>query len=202
LHALLRTAEGNLSQALFGYNHSWAYVSDVLARARADAGLTEDELAAPIDDSTAAVGCADGALDLPVGPADLRTAERVSSPRAFRVLPTWTPAGGRGPGAVDARLYDDVLWILRRYRLRVSAAREAGHRTHGDGTAVDLVPANGGTQPVWDASAGRLAHDWDSALLDRRGHARPAYAALRRWLARSAKAGARGGRRVLCNPSG
>jgi hypothetical protein len=51
-----------------------------------------------------------------------------------------------------------VLWILRRYRLRITAAREAGHRTHGDGTAVDLVPADGTTQPVWDASAGRLAH--------------------------------------------
>ena len=66
---------------------------------------------------------------------------------------------GRAPEPVDARLYDDVVWILRRYHLRVSAAREAGHQTHGDGTAVDLIPADGTTQPVWDSSAGRLAHD-------------------------------------------
>ena len=74
-------------------------------------------------------------------------------------------AAGRAPELVDARLYDDVVWILRRYHLRVSAAREAGHRTHGDGTAVDLVPADGVTQAVWDASAGRLAHDlgWTSS---------------------------------------
>jgi hypothetical protein len=54
---------------------------------------------------------------------------------------------------------------VRRYRLRVTAAREGGHRTHGDGTAVDLMPADGHTQPIWDASAGRLARDlgWTSA---------------------------------------
>jgi hypothetical protein len=51
------------------------------------------------------------------------------------------------------------VWIVRRYRLRVTAAREAGHRTHGDGTALDLVPADGTAQAVWDASAGRLARD-------------------------------------------
>jgi hypothetical protein len=44
--------------------------------------------------------------------------------------------------------------------------------------------------------------NWDSGLLDRRGHARPAYAALQRWLSRSAKASARGGRRALCRARG
>jgi hypothetical protein len=83
-------------------------------------------------------------------------------------------AGAGASGAVDARLYDDVVWILRRYHLRVSAAREAGHHTHGDGTAVDLVPADGTTQAVWDASAGRLAHDlgWTPACA--RSGTRPA----------------------------
>ena len=104
-------------------------------------------------------GCAGGGRDAPVGPANLRVAQRVFTPRAFRTLPSWALAAGTGPAAVDARLYDDVVWILRRYNLRVTAAREAGHRTHGDGTAVDLVPADGITQAVWDASAGRLARD-------------------------------------------
>ena len=69
------------------------------------------------------------------------------------------------PEPIDARLYDDVIWILRRYHLRVSAARENGHHTHGDGTAVDLIPADGTTQAVWDGSTGRLAHDlgWTAA---------------------------------------
>ena len=59
-----------------------------------------------------------------------------------------------GQGAIDARLYDDAVWILRRYHLRVSAAREAGHHTHGDGTALDLIPADGNAQATWDRSAG------------------------------------------------
>ena len=40
--------------------------------------------------------------------------------------------------------------------------------------------------------------NWDSALIDRRGHPRPGYRALRRWLSRSAIAARRGGRRALC----
>jgi hypothetical protein len=40
--------------------------------------------------------------------------------------------------------------------------------------------------------------NWDSGLVDRRGHPRPAYRALRRWLAGSAIAARRGGRRALC----
>ena len=35
---------------------------------------------------------------------------------------------------------DDALWILRRYHLRVSASRDAGHNTHGDGTASTSSP--------------------------------------------------------------
>jgi hypothetical protein len=158
LRALLRNAGGNLGQAILGYNHSQAYVNDVLARARAYTGLTDAELAARAGDPTLMAGCAGGGIDAPVGPANVYAAQRVTSPRLFRALPTWAMAGGRAAALVDARLSNDVVWILRRYHLRVTAAREAGHQTHGDGTAVDLVPADGITQPAWDASAGRLAH--------------------------------------------
>jgi hypothetical protein len=41
----------------------------------------------------------------------------------------------------------------------VTAAREAGHNTHGDGTALDLVPAEPIDQAAWDATAGALARD-------------------------------------------
>jgi hypothetical protein len=169
LRTLLHAADGNLSQAILGYNHSQAYVNDVLARARAYAsdpanGLTDGPVAT----------CAGGGLDAPVGPGELTTAERISSPRAFRALPAWAMAAARAPEPVDARLYDDVVWILRRYHLRVSAAREPGHRTHGDGTAVDLVPADGVTQAAWDASAGQLAHDLGWTASCGRSGSRPA----------------------------
>ncbi len=90
------------------------------------------------------------------------------------MLPSWALASGTAPTAVDARIYDDVVWILRRYHLRVSAAREAGHQTHGDGTAVDLIPADGITQAVWDASAGRATRDLGWTPTCARSGTRPA----------------------------
>jgi hypothetical protein len=74
-------------------------------------------------------------------------------------LPRWADAGTADPGPIDTRLNPDVIWILRRHHLRVTAARQAGHHTDGDGTAVDLVPADGNAQSAWDASAGALARD-------------------------------------------
>jgi hypothetical protein len=154
LRVLLERADGNLRQAILGYDHPPAYVTDVLARARAYAGVETHELTETAV-QLAAAGCA--GLDVPAGEADLRRAERVTAPRANRPLPAWAMAPGRGVEVVDVRPYDDVLWLLRGYHLRVTAAREAGHHTHGDGTAVDLIPADGTTQGDWDASAGALA---------------------------------------------
>jgi len=159
LQVLLREADGNLNRAVLGYNHSPAYVRDVLARARAYARLADEELAVPGAEGIDAIGCANSDLAGPAGPANLREAERAFAPRAVRALPPWALAGPSRSGAIDARLYDNAVWILRRYRLRVTAAREDGHNTHGDGTALDLVPADGNRQAAWDRSAGRLAHD-------------------------------------------
>jgi len=93
------------------------------------------------------------------GPASLKIAERRRQPRAYVMLPAWAMAGGRPAQPIDARLLDNALWLLRTYRLRVTAAREGGHHTHGDGTALDLVPAEPTDQSAWDASAGALARD-------------------------------------------
>jgi hypothetical protein len=157
LRALLHDAGGNLRHAILGYNHSEAYVNDVLARAQS----YRDDGPPTVTIEPASFGgvCATGGIDVPVGPANLKDASRVSTPRAYRVLPSWAMAAGRSAEPIDARLSDDVLWVLRRYHLRVSAARENGHHTHGDGTAVDLIPADGTTQAIWDSSAGRLARD-------------------------------------------
>ena len=75
------------------------------------------------------------------------------------MLPAWAMAGGRAAQPIDARLLDNALWLLRTYRLRVTAAREGGHNTHGDGTALDLIPAEPTDQAAWDASALALARD-------------------------------------------
>ena len=171
LSELARRARGNLNQAILGYNHSPAYVRVVRARARAYTRASDQQLATTVGEPANAIGCADSDL---AGPANLRDAERVAAPRAYRTLPSWALAGPHRAGVVDARLYDDAVWILRRYRLHVTAAREGGHRTHGDGTALDLIPADGRTQAIWDASAGALARDLGWRRACARSGTRPA----------------------------
>jgi hypothetical protein len=132
----------------------------VLSRAARYRGAARSDPSAAsfvaVADVAPAAACADAGA---AAPADLGRAVRLTLPTAYRTLPGWAMAGGRAAEPVDARIYDDVLWVLQRYGLRVSAAREPGHHTHGDGTAVDLVPAVGATQADWDTSAGRLAGD-------------------------------------------
>src|SRR4051794_16781823 len=151
-------APADYDRAIFAYNHAGWYVAEVLSRAARYRGAARDNPNATASFVTVADAAPTGACaNAATGPADLTTAVRLTSPTAYRALPAWAMAGGRPAEPVDARIYDDVLWVLRRYVLRVSAARETGHHTHGDGTAVDLVPAVAATQADWDATAGRLA---------------------------------------------
>jgi hypothetical protein len=139
-------APGDWYRAIFAYNHADWYVADVLAAARRFGDVGE------LADAT----CAPSAAGL----ANLGKAVRLYEPRAFRPIPARLMAPGYEPQAVDARIWPDAAWILRTYGLRVTAAREPGHATHGDGTALDLVPAGDlGSQAAWDRSAGRLARD-------------------------------------------
>jgi len=156
-------APGDLRGALFAYNHATWYVQQVLSLARSyvqddpDPGVPGASIAtlAPAVDAVAdGAGCA-----VPTGPAQLDQAVTLHGPRRFVMLPGWAMAGGRPPEPVDARILSNVKWILAAYRLRVTAAREPGHLSHGDGTAVDMIPAQGNGQQAWDQSALRLARD-------------------------------------------
>jgi hypothetical protein len=150
-----RATGGDVAAAIHGYNHDDAYVADVLARARWFARGVDAETAP----ATAGAGNCDGGEPATGTPADLARAEQRTEPRAYTVLPEWAMAGGRENDLIDSRLLENALWLLRRYALRVTAAREAGHNTHGDGTALDLVPASPVDQMAWDASAGALSRD-------------------------------------------
>ena len=121
LSALLRRAHGNLNQAILGYNHSPTYVRDVLARARAYARAGDEQLATTLGEPTNAIGCADSDLAGPAGPANLRDAERVAAPRAYRALPSWALAGAQ-PAGRDRRP------PLRRRRLDPAALPPARQR--------------------------------------------------------------------------
>jgi hypothetical protein len=82
LQALVRQAGGDVARAVLGYNHSSAYVADVLARARAYGDAPDAELAATQGASPS--GCSSTSA---APPATLRGAERVKSPRAYALLP-------------------------------------------------------------------------------------------------------------------
>jgi hypothetical protein len=126
--------------AIFAYNHADWYVRDVESTAAKFNGGVECRA------TEGTVG----------GNALLKNVEMLFQPRVFKPLPLRLWAGGAVPQSVDSRIWPDVVWLLGTYHLVATAAREAGHETHGDGTAVDLVPASG---YGWDATALRAAQD-------------------------------------------
>lgn len=134
-------APGDWPGAIFSYNHAQWYVEEVEAKAAKIGGGGEIVC-------TAAADIGSGAN------ADLRQVETLSAPRAFRPIPSRYWVGGGPPEVVDSRLWADLIWVLQTFDLRAVAARETGHQTHGDGTAVDLVPANA---QGWDETARRAA---------------------------------------------
>jgi hypothetical protein len=127
------------SGAIFSYNHAWWYVERVEAKA-AEIGKGGEVVCEP--------------SATPIGPAQLRQVETLTVPLAFKPIPSRYWVGGGAPEVVDSRLWPDLTWVLQTFQLRVTAARETGHQTHGDGTAVDLVPAAGQS---WDQTARKAA---------------------------------------------
>jgi Transglycosylase SLT domain len=125
--------------AIFAYNHAEWYVQEVESKAEKLGGH---------------VSCTPAAVPLLGGDADLRQAVTLTQPLAFKAIPSRYWLGGGESEVVDSRVWADVMWVLQTFDLRVVAAREAGHNTHGDGTAVDLIPA---ASQGWDTSARRAA---------------------------------------------
>lgn len=130
-------APGNWHDAVFAYNHAEWYVERVFEDAeRFDGG--------GLAEVTSATSCGPSVG----GAAILRESETLYQPRAFKPLPAKLWIGGGSPQEVDARIWPDAVWLLETYGMVVTAARETGHQTHGDGTALDIVPASG---RGWDA---------------------------------------------------
>lgn len=122
--------------AIFSYNHADWYVREVEADAKKFGG----SIVCRPESEPLAVG----------GAAELRQVETLYQPRAFKPIPASLWVGGGAPESVDSRIWPDAIWLLQTFHLRVSAARETGHKTHGDGTAMDMVPEAG---KGWDETA-------------------------------------------------
>lgn len=121
--------------AIFSYNHADWYVRKV------------EHYAAKFGGS---IVCTPAAEVSAGGSAELRQVQTLNQPRAFRSIPANLWAGGGAPEVVDSRLWPDAIWLLQTFHLRVTAGRELGHNTHGDGTALDMVPEPG---KGWDETA-------------------------------------------------
>jgi hypothetical protein len=151
-----RASEAQVRNAILAYNHADWYVDEVLDQAAhygAGAGgsaPTGGEL--PLVTDGGASLCGPSAT----GPADLSKVETLYEPRAYRALPARAMAPGRAPEQVDARIYADALFVIDAYHLRVTAAREAGHLSHGNGLSLDLIPAGG---RAWQETTERFARD-------------------------------------------
>jgi hypothetical protein len=121
-------APGDWYGAIFDYNHADWYVREVERYAEKFGGSI---VCTPVAEQ--AVG----------GAATLQKVETLYRPRAFKPIPQALWVGGGSPESVDSRLWPDAVWLLQTFHLRVTAARETGHNTHGDGTAMDMVPEPG-----------------------------------------------------------
>jgi len=136
--------------------------------ADAPAGADEDDLGGGLP-------CAADTLQA-AGEADLSQAVKVTEPRRMEYLPSWATAEGytspaivNGRARVDARIIPNVLWMLRRYNVRVHDCLASGHNTHGSGASCDIVPADdplprpGRMTPGWK-NVERLARDlgWEA----------------------------------------
>lgn len=141
-------APGSWHDAIFAYNHAEWYVQRVIEDARRFQGERVEAVAGSELGETCAPAIGGNAM--------LHHAQRLFQPREFKPLPQRLMAPERAPQEVDARIWPDAVWFLETYDLRVTAAREGGHQTHGDGTAMDLVPASG---RGWDGTAKRAAED-------------------------------------------
>jgi len=143
-------APGDWERAIFAYNHAEWYVDDVLRAAErfGDVGAAADATTAECEGP------------LSGGPAELGEAVRVYGPARDVEIPARYMAPGFSPDPIDARIWPNVRWLLDTYELRVTAGKETGHASHGDGSAIDAVPAEGlGSLASWRQSVERAARD-------------------------------------------
>jgi hypothetical protein len=88
-------------------------------------------------------GC--GGFDPNVGRGPIGPVKRVREPRRLAPLPTEIVAPGFGSQRCDARIVPNVVYLARRFRIRITACAEI-HSLSGEhplGAAIDAVPANG-----------------------------------------------------------
>jgi hypothetical protein len=98
-------------------------------------------------------GC--GGIDPTIGDGPIGPVKRAHRPRRLATLPAEIVAPGFGTQRCDARIVDNVVYLARRFRIRVTACAEIHSLTgeHPLGAAIDAVPAT----DSWSATTERAA---------------------------------------------
>lgn len=104
-------------------------------------------------------GCGERGGQPPVGGArTLGTARRLYRPRRLAPLPASVVAPGFGAMQCDERIVPDVVFLMRRFRVRVTACQSI-HSLSGEhplGAAIDVVPGPTGGWPAVERLARAL----------------------------------------------
>lgn len=105
------------------------------------------------------------------GNADLKKTVTVSTKGKFITLPGKYGCGGVGY-QIDSRIAADVAYLVTTYNMCITAGLADGHKSHGVGIAVDLVPKNGNGKSDWTSSteaAARAIGWWGDGADDAKG---------------------------------
>lgn len=101
-------------------------------------------------------GCGGAAPELAGGP--IGPVKRLRVPRRMVALPDWAVAAAHRPQRCDARIVANVLYLARRFAIRVTACAEI-HSLAGEhplGAAIDAIPADGGWRQTTERAARAL----------------------------------------------
>jgi hypothetical protein len=103
---------------------------------------------------TASAGSCSGA----VGDANMGKTITIDTPGKFITLPgKYVCAGGNAK--IDSRIAAAVAYISTKYDSCVTSGLEDGHKSHGAGLAVDMIPKNGNSKDAWVNSVEAAARD-------------------------------------------
>jgi hypothetical protein len=107
----------------------------------------------------------------PTGTADLTKTVTVSTKGKFINLPSKYTCPGHTT-TIDSRVAADVVYFVTTYNLCTEDGLADGHRSHGAGVSVDMVPRSGNSKQDWINSAEAAAKAigwWGDSAKDSQG---------------------------------
>lgn len=99
------------------------------------------------DDSSGSASCGSSST----GDAELKNTIKVDKPGKFIDLPSKYGCGG-SKHKIDSRIAAGVAYLVTKYNMCITAGLEDGHKSHGAGLAIDVVPKKGSSKSDWKES--------------------------------------------------